>query len=87
MNTLVAALVAIASPDLNSDGIVQWGVKNIIPIILLFVGIGIIASARKGQMSQNALTVTNVLLGCVVIAGAAFFYGFADNIAQFVFKG
>lgn len=87
MNTLLAALVAAASPDLNSDGIVQWGVKNIIPIILLFVGIGIIASARKGQMSQNALTVTNVLLGCVVIAGAAFFYGFADNIAQFVFKG
>lgn len=87
MNTLVAGLVATASPDLNSDGIVQWGVKNIIPIILLFVGIGIIASARKGQMSQNALTVTNVLLGCVVIAGAAFFYGFADNIAQFVFKG
>jgi drug/metabolite transporter (DMT)-like permease len=63
------------------------GVKNIIPIIVLFVGIGIIASARKGQMSQNALTVSNVLLGCVVIAGAAFFYGFADNIAQFVFQG
>lgn len=86
MNTLVAASVAAAAPQLNSDGIVQWGVKNIIPIILLFVGIGIIASARKGQMSQNALTVTNILLGCIVIAGAALFYGFADNIASFVFK-
>lgn len=86
MNTLIAALVATAAPEINSDGIVQWGVKNIIPIVLLFVGIGIIASARKGQMSQNALTVTNVLLGCVVIAGAAFFYGFADNIASFIFQ-
>lgn len=76
-----------AAPEINSDGIVSWGVKNIIPIILLFIGIGIIASARKGQMSQNAMTVTNVLLGCVVIAGAAFFYGFADNIASFVFEG
>ena len=68
-----------------SDGIVAWGVKNIIPIILLIVGVGIIAGARKGQMSQNALTITNVMLGCMVIAGAALFYGFADNIATFVF--
>jgi predicted membrane-bound spermidine synthase len=83
----VLADVVTAAPELNSDGIVQWGVRNLIPILLLFVGIGIIASARKGQMSQNALTVTNVLLGCVVIAGAALFYGFADNIASFVFQG
>lgn len=83
----VLAHAITAAPELNSDGIVQWGVKNLIPILLLFVGIGIIASARKGQMSQNALTVTNVLLGCVVIAGAALFYGFADGIAAFVFQG
>ena len=43
-------------------------------------------SARKGRMSENAMTITNVMLGCVVIAGAALFYGFADNIADFVFK-
>ena len=77
----------LAAPEFNSDGIVEWGVRNIIPIVLLFIGIGIIASARKGQMSQNAVTVSNVLLGCIVIAGAALFYGFADNIATFVFQG
>ena len=84
MPSLTSAVVA-AAPDINSDGIVEWGVKNIIPIVLLFIGIAIIAGARKGQMSQNALTITNVLLGCMVIAGAALFYGFADNIASFVF--
>jgi drug/metabolite transporter (DMT)-like permease len=84
MSSFTTALV-LAAPDINSDGIVEWGVKNIIPIVLLFIGIAIIAGARKGQMSQNAMTITNVLLGCVVIAGAAFFYGFADNIATFVF--
>ncbi|WP_148573454.1 hypothetical protein [Nocardioides caldifontis] len=72
-------------PDINSDGIVEWGVQNLVPIILLVVGLAIIAGARKGQMSQNALTLTNVLLGCVVIAGAAMFYGFGDDIASFVF--
>ena len=85
MPNAVAQIVIAAGPDINSDGIVTWGVKNIIPIVLLFIGIGIIAGARKGQMSQNAMTVTNVLLGCVVIAGAALFFGFADNIASFVF--
>ena len=81
----VTATVVTAAPDINSDGIVEWGVKNIIPIVLLFIGIAIIAGARKGQMSQNAMTITNVLLGCVVIAGAGLFFGFADNIADFVF--
>lgn len=84
MSHIITAAV-LAAPDINSDGIVEWGVKNIIPIVLLFIGIGIIAGARKGQMSQNAMTITNVLLGCAVIAGAAMFYGFADNIADFVF--
>jgi hypothetical protein len=80
-----AAQIISAAPDINSEGIVEWGVRNIIPIVLLFIGIAIIAGARKGQMSQNAMTITNVLLGCMVIAGAALFYGFADNIATFVF--
>ncbi len=70
MSSAVAQIIIAAGPDINSDGIVAWGVKNIIPIVLLVIGIGIIAGARKGQMSQNAMTITNVMLGCVVIAGA-----------------
>jgi hypothetical protein len=85
MSNLGAQIIVLA-PRVNSDGVVQWVVQNIIPIVLLFIGLGIIAGARKGQMSQNALTITNVLLGCMVIAGAALFYGFADNIANFVFS-
>ena len=84
MSKIIASAVS-AAPDINSEGIVAWGVKNIIPIVLLFIGLAIIDGARKGQMSQNALTITNVMLGCMVIAGAALFYGFADNIATFVF--
>ena len=83
----IASAVISAAPTINSDGIVEWAVKNIIPIVLLFIGLAIIAGARKGQMSQNAMTITNVLLGSMVIAGAALFYGFADNIASFVFAG
>jgi predicted branched-subunit amino acid permease len=84
MSTSIAEIIT-AAPHVNSDGIVAWGVQNVIPIVLLVIGIGIIAGARKGQMSQNAMTITNVVLGCVVIAGAALFFGFADSIASFVF--
>ena len=85
MSHFVASIVVLA-PNFNSQGVVEWGVKNIIPLVLLVVGIGIIASARKGQMSQNAMTITNIMLGCIVIAGAALFYGFAGNIATFIFN-
>ena len=37
---LVTESVLAAGPDINSDGIVAWGVKNIIPIVLLVIGIG-----------------------------------------------
>lgn len=84
--SFVSAQIIVLAPNFNSQGVVEWGVKNIIPLILLVVGIGIISSARKGQMSQNAMTITNIMLGCIVIAGAALFYGFAGNIATFVFK-
>jgi uncharacterized membrane protein (Fun14 family) len=86
MSNAVVEIVIAAGPNINSQGVVGWAVRNIIPIVLLVIGIGIIASARKGQMSQNAMTITNIMLGCIVIAGAALFYGFADSIASFVFS-
>jgi uncharacterized membrane protein (Fun14 family) len=72
-------------PSLNSNGVVEWAVKNLIPLVLLMIGIGIIASARKGRISDNANTLTNVVLGMAVIAGAAVLYGFAGSLTNLVF--
>lgn len=83
---LVAPVIAQQGPNINSDGIVEWGVRTIIPILLLIIGIAIIASARKGRISENANTVTNVVVGCAVIAGAAFIYGFAGEITNLIFS-
>jgi predicted MFS family arabinose efflux permease len=74
-----------SGPSLNSNGVVEWGVKNIIPLVLLIIGIGIIASARTGRISDNANTLTNVVLGMGVIAGAAVLYGFAGQLTDLVF--
>lgn len=73
-------------PTFNSTGIVEWAVRNIIPILLLVVGISIIAGARKGKMSQNAGTISNVVIGCALIAGAALVYSFASGITNLAFR-
>jgi predicted MFS family arabinose efflux permease len=90
MPVFTAVTTALAAsdntgPSLNSNGVVEWGVKNIIPLVLLIIGIGIIASARKGRISDNANTLTNVVLGMGVIAGAAVLYGFAGQLTDLVF--
>jgi hypothetical protein len=84
--TAVTSVLAQGNgPTLNSNGVVEWGVKNVIPLVLLIIGIGIIASARKGRISDNANTLTNVVLGMGVIAGAAVLYGFAGQLTDLVF--
>lgn len=87
MNLSALVLAAQPGPDINADGLVQWGVRNIVPLLLLIIGLMIIASARRGRMSENAATLTNVVLGCVVIASAAFLFGFAEQITGLVFSG
>ena len=83
----VQVALSAAGPDINTNGVVEWGVKNIIPLVLLVIGIGIIASARRGRSSDNANTVTNIVLGSGVIAGAALLYGFAGQLTNLVFGG
>ena len=51
------------------------------------IGLGIIASARKGRISDNANTLTNVMLGMGVIAGAGALYVFAGQMTNLVFGG
>jgi hypothetical protein len=87
MSAVSAAYALRAGPQLNTNGVVEWGVQNIIPLVLLVIGIGIIASARKGRISENANTVTNIVLGAGVIASAALIYGFAGQLTNLVFGG
>jgi hypothetical protein len=88
MSGMTTAILAAAEsePTFNSSGLVEWVVRAIIPLLLLAVGLGIIASARKGKLSDNANTVTNVLIGLSVIAGAGLLFGFAQQITDLMFS-
>ena len=85
MNAIVLAAES-DGPTLNSSGVVEWVVRAIIPLILLAVGLGIIASSRRGKLSDNANTLTNVFIGLTVIAGAGLMFGFAQEITDLMFS-
>lgn len=87
MTALLLAAPAENEPTLNSSGLVEWVVRAIIPLVLLAVGLGIIASARRGKLSDNANTLTNVFIGLSVIAGAGLMFGFAQQITDLMFTG
>lgn len=70
------------APTLTTTPVIQWGIKTIIPLILLVVGIGVIANARKGRLAENATTVSNVVLGAVVICSAGLVFAFAQTITD-----
>ena len=87
INAVVLAAAETEGPTLNSTGLVEWVVRAIIPLVLLAIGIGIIASARRGKLSDNANTLTNVFIGLSVIAGAGLLFGFAQQITDLMFSG
>jgi hypothetical protein len=80
--SLGGAVVTAAGPTVNTNGVVEWGVRTVIPLILLAIGITIIAGARKGRMAENANTVTNILIGAAVIGGAGLIFAFATQLVQ-----
>jgi hypothetical protein len=83
---IVADPPTITGPTINSNGVVEWAVKNLIPLVLLVIGMGIVTSARGGKLGDNANTITNVTIGLAVIAGAGLLYAFAGSLTNLVFN-
>lgn len=79
--------IVILAADLNTAGITAWALKTIIPILLLIVGIGIIAGAKKGRYSETLSTVALVIIGLLVIVGAGLLVAFAETLAGLTFGG
>lgn len=78
-------LGADGGPALNTSGITEWAIKNILPLLLLVIGLFMVAGSRKGQLSQNAGIITNAMIGLGLIASAGVLYVFAGSITQLIF--
>lgn len=45
----IVSHIIIAAPSINSHGIVEWAVRNIIPIVLLVIGSGSSPALARGR--------------------------------------
>lgn len=78
-----AILLAV---DFDTQGITVWAIEKIVPLICLFIGLGIAFGAKKGRYSEGLSTVGVLLLGLIVVALGAVFYTFAEQIAGLAFS-
>lgn len=66
--------------SLNTDGIRDWALDNIVPVLLLVIGIGIIAGARKLKGADVATTSIITVVGIIFCVGAGLFVAIANGI-------
>lgn len=72
---------------LNSNGITAWVQSNIVPLLLLVVGLGILTRSRKGNLSEVMTTSMIAIIGIIFIVGAAGFIAFGEQMSGIVFGG
>jgi len=80
MYPLSTPTAEVLAAGINADSIVTWSLATIIPLILLFVGISIMAGARRGDVSGGMNTTMVVLLGAIVIVGVPLFIAIARQV-------
>jgi len=83
---MIEIVLAVAGPQVNTSGIVEWVVRLIIPLILLFIGMKIISNSQRGRFSENMGTLSNTIIGLMVIGGAALLFTFANAFVHFAFS-
>lgn len=84
--TEVVTYLAAEGPTINTQGVITWTLRVIIPLIVLFIVIKMIASASKAnQTAQNTTTVVNVFLGLFLLAAVGFLAAFAKDLVALVF--
>lgn len=84
-HTLYGLVAASGGPSVNTTGVVAWLVKYIVPLLLAFIGISILARSNQGQTSKNAITLGNALLGIMVIGGGVLLFAFGSDLVNLAF--
>lgn len=72
---------------MNTGGIQDWIIQNIVPIVLLVIGLGILAKSRKGNWSDTMNTTGIAIIGIIFIVGAGGFIVFGREMSGIVFGG
>ena len=69
----------------NTDKVLGFFVKNIVPILLAALGVIFIGRAGKGEMSKVLTSSAIAIVGLAFIAGAGAFFFFGEYLVNLIF--
>jgi len=69
----------------NTDKVLGFFVKNIVPILLAALGVIFIGRAGKGEMSKVMTSSAIAIVGLLFIAGAGAFFFFGEYLVGLIF--
>lgn len=72
---------------LNSQGLIQFVLQYIVPLLLTVIGVVIIAGAKKGNYSGVMSTTGIVVIGLIFIVGAGGIVLLAKQLSQLALGG
>ncbi|MET7422296.1 hypothetical protein [Dactylosporangium sp. NPDC005555] len=82
------ALAPTPSPapkTINTDGILNFFIEKIVPILLAVLGVIFIGRASKGEVSRVLTSSAIAIIGLAFVAGAASLFFFGDSLVRLLF--
>lgn len=70
----------IAYLALDSGKIQEYALANVVPLLLLVIGIGVIAGSKKMKARDGGNTLLWVVIGVFIIVAGTVFRSFADQM-------
>lgn len=83
---MTGQLIALTPMIFDTSKLTEWVMKNIVPLILLWIGITIILRARRGELREAAGITAGTVMGICVMCGGVAFFAFGNQIADLVTK-
>lgn len=78
--------IIVAAQGINTAGITNFILSTIVPILLGGIGVLIILGSKKGRLGEVFGTLSIVIVGLVVIGGAAAFRAFGNELTNLIFN-
>lgn len=78
--------IAMHTASINTNGIIDFFLSKIAPILLAILGIIFIARANKGEVSRVLTSSTIAIIGLAFIAGAVTLVLVGGGLVDILFK-
>jgi hypothetical protein len=83
--TVPTLLAVEPTPQIDTNGVVEFLATKIAPILLAVLGVIFISRAGKGEMSRVLTSSAIAIIGLAFIAGAGLVFFFGKSLVKLVF--